>query len=98
MAKHVAGAVVKVIELVGSSPKSFSDAVRNAVATASRTIRNINGVEVISSTADVDESGKLTNYRVNCKIAFIVDEGTDLAADGGGAQKAGGAKKGSRSR
>jgi flavin-binding protein dodecin len=47
------GAVVKVIELVGSSPQSFSDAVRNAVKIASRTIRNIQGVDVINSNADV---------------------------------------------
>ena len=38
-----AGSVVKVIELVGSSPNSFSDAVRNAVKTASRTLHNIKG-------------------------------------------------------
>ena len=68
-----AGSVVKVLELVGSSPQSFSDAVRNAVKIASQTIRNMRGVEVISSTADVDENGELTNYKVNCKIAFVVE-------------------------
>ena len=51
----VPGAVVKVIELVGSSPKSFSEAVRNAVRTASQTIRNIRGVDVINSSADVGD-------------------------------------------
>jgi flavin-binding protein dodecin len=70
------GAVVKVIELVGSSPNSFSDAVRNAVRVASRTIRNIRGVEVISTTAEVGENGDLTNYKVNCKIAFVVEAGS----------------------
>ena len=65
-------AVVKVIELVGSSPESFSDAVRNAVSIASESIRNITGVEVLSSTADV-EGGNLSVYKVNCKIAFIVE-------------------------
>lgn len=70
-----AGAVVKVIELVGSSPKSFSDAVRNAVKTAARTLRNIRGVEVISSTADVDDGGELSNYKVHVKIAFALETG-----------------------
>ena len=74
MADEVPGGVVKVIELVGSSTKSFSDAVRNAVSTASKTIRNIRGVEVISSTADVDDGGSLSNYKVDCKIAFLVDD------------------------
>ena len=69
----VPGGVVKVIELVGSSPQSFSDAVRNAVKTASETIRNIRGVEVVSSNADVGEDGELTLYKVNVKIAFLVE-------------------------
>ena len=72
MAEEVGG-VVKILELVGSSPNSFSDAVRNAVRFASQTIRNIRGVEVINSNADVDENGNLTLYKVNCKIAFIVE-------------------------
>jgi dodecin len=72
---EVAGGVVKIIELVGSSPNSFSDAVRNAVKTASETVRNIRGVDVISSTAEVNESGELTNYKVHCKIAFLVESG-----------------------
>ena len=76
MADEVQGGVIKVIELVGSSPKSFSDAVRNAVATAAKTIRNIKGVEVLNSTADVDENGSLSNYKVDCKIAFLVDAGS----------------------
>jgi dodecin len=67
------GGVVNVIEVVGSSPRSFSDAVRNAVATASRTIRNIQGVEVLSSSANVGPDGSLTLYKVNCKIAFLLE-------------------------
>jgi flavin-binding protein dodecin len=77
----VPGGVVKVIELVGSSPNSFSDAVRNAVRTASETIRNIRGVDVLSSTADVDETGNLSLYKVQVKIAFLIDRGS--AAAGG---------------
>jgi flavin-binding protein dodecin len=67
------GAVVKVLELVGSSPKSFSDAVRNAVKRASQTIRNIRGVEVVSSNADVGDNGEITVYKVNVKIAFVLE-------------------------
>jgi flavin-binding protein dodecin len=69
--------VVKVIELVGSSPNSFSDAVRNAVKTASATIRNIKGVDVLSSNAEVGADGQLTSYRVQCKIAFVVEGGVE---------------------
>jgi len=73
------GAVVKVLELVGSSPKSFSDAVRSAVSRASQTIRNITGVDVVSSNATV-ENGQLTNYKVNVKIAFVLESGQDATA------------------
>lgn len=73
MAKDQPGGVVNVIELVGSSPNSFSDAVRNAVKTASQTVRNIQGVEVLTSSADVGEDGELALYKVNCKIAFLLD-------------------------
>ena len=75
------GGVVKVIELVGSSEKSFSDAVRNAVKIASQTIRNIQGVEVLTSNASVGDNGELSIYKVNCKIAFLIDRGA--AATGG---------------
>ncbi len=71
--EHVPGAVVRITEVVGSSPNSFSDAVRNAVKAAAETLRGIRGVEVISSNADVDEDGNLSLYKVNCKIAFIIE-------------------------
>jgi dodecin len=67
------GGVVKVIELVGSSPSSFSDAVRNAVKTASQTIRNIQGVDVMSSNATVGDDGEISNYKVQVKIAFLLE-------------------------
>jgi flavin-binding protein dodecin len=71
---EVPGAVVKVIELVGSSSDSFSDAVRNAVATASRTIRHIRGVDVMSSSATVGPDGGIAVYKVTCKIAFVIED------------------------
>jgi dodecin len=79
MAEDVPGGVVKVIELVGSSPSSFSDAVRNAVKTASRSLRNIRGVEVLNSTAEVGDGGEISNYKVACKVAFLI-EGSDVSS------------------
>jgi len=75
MTKETAGGVVKIVELVGSSPSSFSDAVRNAVSTASQTIRNITGVDVLSSNASV-ENGEISLYKVQVKVAFLVDAGS----------------------
>ena len=72
MTDEVTGGVVKVIELVGSSPMSFDEALRTAVRTAAQTLRNIQGVEVISSSATVDGS-EITNFKVNCKVAFLIE-------------------------
>jgi flavin-binding protein dodecin len=64
--------VIKIIELVGVSPQSFSDAVRNAVAEASKTVRGITGVDVMQSSAQVKD-GQITEYHVNVKIAFAIE-------------------------
>ncbi len=61
--------VIIVREMVGTSPKSWSDAARQAVATASRTVRNIKSVEVVHSSAIV-EDGEIVEYRVDIKIGF----------------------------
>ena len=89
---HVPGAVVRISEIVGSSPNSFSDAVRNAVQAAAQTVRGIRGVEVIGSNADVDENGNLSLYKVHCKIAFVVERSippsaTDRAEPSAGARR-----------
>lgn len=64
--------VVKVLELVGSSPTSFQEAVQNAVAEAARTVDNIKGVEVVNWTAQV-QGQQVSEYRANVKVAFVVD-------------------------
>ncbi len=61
--------VVKIIELVGSSPKSWEEAAQNAIQVASKTIRGIIGIDVINFTAKVKD-GKITDYKTNVKIAF----------------------------
>ena len=63
---------VKVIELVGESKNSWQEAVQNAVRDASKTIRNISGVEVLNTTANIKD-GEIVEYKANVKIAFKVD-------------------------
>ncbi len=65
--------VVKIIELVGSSDKSWEDAVSNAVKRAARTVRNIRGVDVLGWTGKV-EGDKIVEYRADVKISFVVEE------------------------
>ena len=61
--------VVIIRELVGTSPRSWSDAARQAVQTASRTVRNIREIEVVKSSAKV-ENGEIVEYRVELKLHF----------------------------
>jgi flavin-binding protein dodecin len=65
--------VIIVREMVGVSPRSWSDAARQAVAIASKTVRNIRTVDVIQSTARV-ENGEIVEYRVHLKIGFEYEE------------------------
>lgn len=73
-AEHAsAPATVKVIELVGVSSKSWSDAAQQAVTHAAKTIRHITGVDVIHSTGIVRD-GKIAEYHVNVKLAFVTED------------------------
>ena len=64
-------AVVKIIELVGSSPKDWEDATKNALAEAAKTIKNIKSIYVKRCNAKV-EKNKIVEYRAVVKIAFLV--------------------------
>ncbi|HVP05342.1 MAG TPA: dodecin family protein [Dehalococcoidia bacterium] len=73
MTQHAdAPATIRVVELVGVSDTSWSDAAQQAVSRASETLRNITGVDVIHSTGIV-RNGRIVEYHVNVKVAFIVD-------------------------
>ena len=65
---HLMGVII-IREMVGTSPRSWSDAARMAVATASRTVRNIRTVEVVKSPAVVEDN-EIVEYRVDLKIGF----------------------------
>jgi len=64
--------VVKVVELIGSSPNSWEEATAHAVEAAAQTVRNIKGVDVKRCTAKV-ANNKIVEYRAVVKIAFIVE-------------------------
>ncbi len=67
--------VYKVLELVGTSPKSWEEAAKNAVNTATKSVRDLRVAEV----SDLDlkiEDGKVVAYRVKVKVSFKF-EGTD---------------------
>lgn len=65
--------VYKVIELVGSSEKSWEEAVNNAVSQVAQTIRDIRICEVIELDTKIVEN-KIVAYRARVKISFKYDE------------------------
>ncbi|MCJ7679840.1 MAG: dodecin family protein [Candidatus Aminicenantes bacterium] len=66
-------ATIKVIELIGTSAKTWEDAANSAVQEARETIKGITGLEVVAQTAKV-ENGKIVEYRTTVKIAFLVKD------------------------
>jgi flavin-binding protein dodecin len=62
----------KLVELVGSSPSSSDDAIRNAITRASATIKHIDWYQVIESRGHVID-GKIAHYQVTLKIGFRIE-------------------------
>jgi flavin-binding protein dodecin len=64
-------AVVKVIEILAQSDKSWEDAVQVALGEAAKTVRNIKSIYIKDMQAIV-ENDRITAYRVDTKISFEV--------------------------
>ena len=67
------GSIVKVIEVIASSKKSWEDAAAQAVTGAGKTVKNIKHFYVENMTAVVDD-GAIKEYRINGKISFVVKD------------------------
>jgi hypothetical protein len=64
--------IYKIIDIVGTSEKSFADAAKNAVTEAAKTVRNIRRAEVVKMDVKV-ENDKVTLYRAEMNISFEVE-------------------------
>jgi dodecin len=66
--------IANIVELVGSSDKGWTEAVEVALQEATKTIRGITGLEVVSKTAVVDaNNGRITKYHATIKLAFGIE-------------------------
>ena len=68
MADHI----YKVVEIVGSSSKGTDDAIQNAVARASKTLKNLDWFEVVETRGQLKD-GKIAHYQVTLKIGFRLE-------------------------
>src|SRR5271157_151493 len=70
--RNVMAGTYKITELVGTSPTSFAEAVRAAVAEAAKTVRNMAWFEVVDQRGRIDD-GKVAEFQVTIKIGFKVE-------------------------
>jgi flavin-binding protein dodecin len=66
-------AVARVTQIIGASPHSWEDAVRNALERANKTLRGITGIEVLKENAAV-EDGKIAEYRAMVQVTFVLED------------------------
>jgi dodecin len=72
--EHMPDHVYKKIEIVGSSPNGFEEAVRNALTRAQKTVRNMRWFEVTETRGCIEEEGKVGDWQVTLKIGFTLEE------------------------
>ncbi|MBM4026204.1 MAG: dodecin domain-containing protein [Planctomycetes bacterium] len=65
--------VAKVIEISSNSPTSFEDAVQQGIGRAAQTVDDIRSAWIKEMQVKVDH-GKITEYRVDMKITFVIHE------------------------
>lgn len=65
--------VAKVTEITASSTKSFEDAIQQGIARADKTLDQVKGAWIQEQTVAVD-NGKITEYRVNMKVTFVLKD------------------------
>lgn len=64
--------VYKMVELVGSSPTSTDEAIRNAIAQAAKTLRHLDWFEVMETRGQIVD-GKVAHYQVRLKAGFRLE-------------------------
>jgi flavin-binding protein dodecin len=66
--------VARVSEIKASSTESFDDAMRQGIARAVKTLRNVKSAWVQNQDVQIDENGNITEYRVQLKVTFVLDD------------------------
>ena len=66
--------VYSVSEIVGTSPDTIEDAVRTALARASKTLRNLDWFEVIETRGHIGAGGEIDHFQVTLKLGFRMED------------------------
>jgi flavin-binding protein dodecin len=90
--REIGMSVARVTEITSQSPRSFEDAIRQGIRRANETLRNVSGAWVKEQQIAV-ENGRITGYRVNMLVTFVLEDGRGRAAAAPQAAKTAPAKK-----
>jgi dodecin len=66
--------VARVTEIKAASTKSFDDAIRQGVARAVKTLKNVKSAWVQNQDVRIDDDGNIAEYRVQLKVTFILED------------------------
>ena len=66
--------ISRVTEIKSSSKISFDDAMKKGITRAKKTLKNVRGAWIENQEILLDEKGKISEYRVQMKITFILEE------------------------
>jgi dodecin len=67
-------AISRTTEIKSSSTTSFDDAMKKGIARAQKTLTNVRGAWIENQEILLDAKGKITEYRVQMKVTFILEE------------------------
>jgi flavin-binding protein dodecin len=70
----MADSVYKVIELVGTSSKSWEDAAKAAVERAAKSLRDLRVAQVVQLDMQMDDKGKVESYRAKINVSFKYED------------------------
>ena len=66
--------VAKVTEIIAESDKSFDDAIKKGLKRANKTLKGVRGAWVQDQQVACDDEGKISIYRVNLKVTFVLQD------------------------
>jgi flavin-binding protein dodecin len=66
--------IARVTEIKSASTKSFDDAIRTGLVRANKTLKGLKGAWIQNQEVLIDEAGKITEYRVQMKVTFLLTD------------------------
>lgn len=66
--------VARVTEIKSSSPKGFDDALKQGIARANKTLKNVKSAWVENQEVLIDDKGQISEYRVHLRVTFILED------------------------